>query len=259
MGDKDLSSSHDVRRLSPAEVRGLTKAQLTFALRTLIDEPTEETEAGPGVVQMARIERKLDDMLTQWNTEKDAMQQQIKDLQKNNEKLTETVSLHQRMLETVESEKRAANLIMTGLPEEAMEGAETDTEKVRQVMTAIGQQDVQIHSMERLGELRANRPQNPDSRPYSRPVKVVLSNASDRGAILGNAKRLKTGDDKFKTVYIKKDVHPLIRKELARLREVTSQEKGKPENQGRNVYYDYKQRKVYVDGVVIDYFRSTPL
>ena len=258
MGDKDLSSSQEVRRLSPAEVRGLNKAQLVFALRTLIDEPNAETEAGPETVQMARIERKLDEMLTNWNTEKQAMQKQLKEIRQENAKLTETVTLHQRMLESLESEKRAANLIMTGLPEESMEGAETDADKVRQVMAAIGQRDVEVRSVERLGELRAGRAQNPSTRPYSRPVKVILGKASDRAAILENAKRLKTGDTRFKTVYIKKDVHPLVRKELNRLREVTRREKEKPENQGRNVTYDYKERKVYVDGVVVDYFRSSP-
>ena len=152
MGDKDLSSSQDVRRLSPAEVRGLNKAQLAFALRTLIEEPAVETEAGPGTVQMARIERKLDDMLTQWNAEKEVMQKSIKALQQDNVKLTETLTLHQRMLETLESEKRAANLILTGLPEESIEGAQTDADKVRQVMAAIGQQQAEVRSVERLGE-----------------------------------------------------------------------------------------------------------
>ena len=45
-------------------------------------------------------------------------------------------------------------------------------------------------------------------------------------------------------VYVKKDVHPLVRKELSRLREVEKRERDKPENQGRNVRYDYKERKV---------------
>ena len=113
MGDEDLSSSQQVRRLSPAEVRGLNKAQLVFALRTLIEEPSAETEAGPGTVQMARIERKLDDMFTNWNTEKEAMQKQLKEIRQDNARLTETLALHQRVLETLEtleSEKRAANL-----------------------------------------------------------------------------------------------------------------------------------------------------
>ena len=257
MGDKDLSSSEEVRRLSPAELRGLNKAQLVFALRTLIEEPAVDTEAGPGISQMARIERKLDDMMEKWNQDKEAMKSQIKDLRRDNEKLSETLAHHQRMLETLEAEKRAANLIVTGLPEESMEGAATDADKVRQVLTAINQQNVAVRSVERLGTLRADGEQRPGSRPYRRPIKIVLANSSDRPAVLENAKRLKEGDARFRNVYIKKDVHPLVRKELNRLREVTRREKEKPENQGRNVKFDYKERKVYVDDVVVDFFHSS--
>ena len=59
MVEKDLSDSNDVRRLSPAELRKLTKDQLQFALRTLMEEAVEDTAAGPAVVQMTRIETKL--------------------------------------------------------------------------------------------------------------------------------------------------------------------------------------------------------
>ena len=55
MVEKDLSDSNDVRRLSPAELRKLTKDQLQFALRTLMEEAAEDTAAGPAVVQMTRI------------------------------------------------------------------------------------------------------------------------------------------------------------------------------------------------------------
>ena len=80
MPDKDLSNSQDVRRMSPAEVRKLNKDQLVFALRTLIDEPASEIEAGPQTVQIARIETKLDGMLSRWDKERDALQAEIKSL-----------------------------------------------------------------------------------------------------------------------------------------------------------------------------------
>ena len=56
---------------------------------------------------------------------------------------------------------------------------------------------------------------------------------------------------------LKKDVHPLIRKELNRLREVEKREKEKPENQGLNVYYDGTRREVVVNGNVVDKFRPS--
>ena len=51
---------------------------------------------------------------------------------------------------------------------------------------------------------------------------------------------------------MKKDVHPAIRKEWKRLRDVEAAEKVKPVNQGCTIQLDYKCREVNRDGVVID-------
>ena len=256
MADKDLSVSEDVRRLSPMELRKLNKDQLQFALRTLINEPAEDTAAGPSVVQMGRIEAKLDDLLTKWKEEKDALQKQIRELEKDREKITETLSQHQRMLEGLEAERRASNVIMTGVPEEQFGNAATDVDKVRLVFSAIGQENVQVKSVVRLGTARQDRRSPTDSRPYRRPLKVVLTNADDRKDVLENTHRLKTSDAMFRSIYVKKDVHPLVRKELDRLRDVTKRERERPENQGKNVRYDFRERKVYVNDVVVDCFQS---
>ena len=256
MPEKDLSSSEDVRRLSPAEVRKLSKDQLVFALRTLIDEPASETEAGPQTVQIARIETKLDNMLSKWDKEREALRTEIRDLRRDNEKMAETVAHHQKMLEILEADKRAGNLIITGLPEDRMEGADTDDAKVKKVMSAMQLEDVGVKSVERLGVLRPAG-KTPAGRPHQRAVKVVLKNQSDRQRVLENTKKLKQAGDTMQRVYVKKDVHPLVRKELSRLRDVEKREKEKPENQGRNVRYDFKERKVYVDNVVVDSYRGS--
>ena len=256
MPEKDLSSSEDVRRLSPAEVRRLSKDQLVFALRTLIDEPASETEAGPQTVQIARIETKLDNMLSKWDREREAMRTEIRDLRRDNQKMAEAVAHHQKMLEILEADKRAGNLIITGLPEDRMEGADTDDEKVKKVMSSMELEDVGVKSVERLGVLRPAG-KTPTGRPHQRAVKVVLKNQSDRQRVLENAKKLKQAGDTMQRVYVKKDVHPLVRKELSRLREVEKRERDKPENQGRNVRYDYKERKVYVDNVVVDSYQGS--
>ena len=55
-------------------------------------------------------------------------------------------------------------------------------------------------------------------------------------------------------MYIKKDVHPAIRRETARLRKREREEREKAENVGVNVTYDWKNRVLTRDGVVIDRF-----
>ena len=258
MPDKDLSSSEDVRRLSPAEVRKLSKDQLVFALRTLIDEPASETEAGPQTVQIARIETKLDNLLSKWDREKEDMQTEIRNLRRDNEKMVETIAQHQKMLEILEADKRAGNLIISGLPEEeeSMDGAVTDNDKIKKVLSVMGVEDVGVKSVARLGA-RRTAGGAAHERPYRRPVKVVLANSSQRQRVLENTNKLKDAGDTMKRVYVKKDVHPLVRKELNRLREVEKKEKDKPENQGKNVRYDYKERKVYVDSVIVDSYQGS--
>ena len=51
---------------------------------------------------------------------------------------------------------------------------------------------------------------------------------------------------------VKKDVHPSVRNEWKRLHDAHKNEKERPENAGCRVYLDYRERKLYRDGVVID-------
>ena len=256
MPERDLSTSEEVRSLSPAEIRKLSKDQLAFALRTLINELASETEAGPQAVQIAKIENKMDNMFAKWDRDREAMQTEIRNLRRDNEKMAEAVAHHQKMLEIMESDKRAGNLIVTGLPEDNMEGATTDGDKIKKVMSVMQLEDVEVKSVERLGARRPAGDTAATGRPHQRPVKVVLANNSDRQRVLDNTKKLKEAGNAMHRVYVKKDVHPLVRKELGRLREVEKRERDKPENQGRNVRYDYKERKVYVDSVVVDSYQG---
>ena len=73
-----------------------------------------------------------------------------------------------------------------------------------------------------------------------------------RSRILANAKNLKTAGEKFSRIYVKKDVHPGVRKEWQRLREAEAKEKERPENAGCDIRLDTRQRKLYRDGEVID-------
>ena len=59
---------------------------------------------------------------------------------------------------------------------------------------------------------------------------------------------MKTADDNVKTIYIKKDVRPGIRREWQRLRDVEKAEEEKPKNIGCVIRLDPGERKVYKDG-----------
>ena len=61
----------------------------------------------------------------------------------------------------------------------------------------------------------------------------------------------------YNTIFIKSDVHPSIRKEMARLYVVEKAEKETPENAGRNVNFDKKNRTITIDGLVVDRYKPS--
>ena len=87
---------------------------------------------------------------------------------------------------------------------------------------------------------------------HSRPILVVVENQQRRQAILDKAKNLKGAEPLFSHIYIKKDIHPAVRKELVRLRKREKEERERPENQGTNIKFDPEQRVLLRDGVIID-------
>ena len=72
--------------------------------------------------------------------------------------------------------------------------------------------------------------------------------------ICSTANELKSAGEMFRSVYIKTDIHPAVRKELGRLRKRAYDEKDKPDNVGANIVYDHKNRVVTRNDVVIDRF-----
>ena len=88
----------------------------------------------------------------------------------------------------------------------------------------------------------------------SRPILLVLSSVTDKQNILNQSKRLKDAGDEFKSIYLKKDLHPDVRKEWKRLRDSARNEKSKPENHGMNIFVDYTNGVLRRNGDVIDRF-----
>ena len=82
----------------------------------------------------------------------------------------------------------------------------------------------------------------------------MLDSQTQRDSILRMAKNLKNAGFSLSRIYVKKDVHPAVRKEAARLRHKEREEKDKSENVGVNIVYDWKNRVMLRDGVVIDRF-----
>lgn len=89
-----------------------------------------------------------------------------------------------------------------------------------------------------------------------RPILVTANNKQMRGEILENAKKLKQATAAYNKIYIKKDIHPCIRKEWKRLHDAEKEEQKRPENVGCVIRFDPKERKLYRDGTVIDCWKQ---
>ena len=180
---------------------------------------------------------------------------------------------HQRFLESLDAKQRRGNIIITGLPETPLvekvptqnEGDgtsdseettevthDTDEDKVNCILAKIGAAS-EIDECTRLGKVRSG---NEGQRgPPKRALKVTLVNPESQKEILEKAKALKEEGGLFERVFIKRDMHPMVRREFNRMREVEKAEKEKPENRGRDVRYDPVKRTLSVNGVVIDQFK----
>ena len=153
--------------------------------------------------------------MRKFNQERDALREEVNALKTSNKLLLETVTQQQRFLENMDAERRSKNLIILGISETqtlATEGgnAGTDDEKVTAVLKKIGLDAIRPLTIQRLGN-------NDGNGARARPLKIVVESNGDQQKILANSKKLKQGGEGYCTIFIKRDVHPAIRKELARL------------------------------------------
>ena len=162
------------------------------------------------------------------------------------DKQADIIARQQQFLELLDRKEREANIVVLGLPDEgeALDGAVTDTDKLKKVWEKVGVADVQCQHR-RLGAHAEGGRRN-------RPLLLTIPQKDMRSRILAIAKNLKTAGEKFSRIYVKKDVYPGVRKEWQRLREAKVKEKERPDNAGCDIRLDTRQRKLYRDGEVID-------
>ena len=250
---KDLAMADDILSFTQEEVQQLKKEELVKALETLrCGNRDGQTSQGLGGSSSSVLEGKMDLIITefrQFKTMYKEMETNVISLKKENHQLKEALMQHQRYLETLEADKRMCNVVMLGVPEsssEAEDEHEEDRKKITEILRVTECQSLAITSLQRLGKPSERR---------NRVLLIKLSSKADRDKLLASTARLKQAQGYLSKVYIKKDVHPLVRKEFSRLKEVEKREKEKAENQGLSVVYNANRREIIVDGHVVDQFR----
>ena len=169
---------------------------------------------------------------------------QVDELRQQVLKQNQVIAKQQQFLEQLDRKERECNLVILGVPDEneSLEGATSDDDKVKKIWEKAGI-TCHIKSTLRLGKAGGSR---------RRPVLAVVESRANRDTALEKARTLKSLNDTYNRIYIKKDVHPSVREEWKRLREVVQREKDRPENASSAINFDVRERKVYKDNVLID-------
>lgn len=238
---------------SLSDLRKMQKSQLTkINKEDLIDSILAAQKDEPPALKI--IEEKLSVVMTEMaelkrviTSPEGFIAKKITELQERVDKQGEIIAKQQRFLENVDRKEREMNVVVLGLPDEneALDGATTDDEKLARVWGKIGVEIVECEHR-RLGRV------NDDGGRRNRPLLLTIRNRDVRSRILASAKHLKTAGEKYSRIYVKKDVHPSVRREWQRLREVEAREKERPENVGCEIRLDTRQRKLFRDDDVID-------
>ena len=247
----NIESAEAVRRLSASQIGKMTNPQLKDALLKLVSAESPSEPTNSTILQEIRSLRAEVQEIKNLKQEVATISQRCNDMQCQIDKQAAVIGKQQNYLEMLDRKERERNLVFLGIPEEpeVLEEATTDDEKVRKILDLVGISRNGVISQRRLGRSDNNQA---GPRRKNCPILVIVESKAERDNILDKAKVLKNAGDVFRRIFIKKDVHPSVRNEWQRLRNVEKKEKERPENVGCVVYLDTQQRKVFRDGVVID-------
>ena len=165
--------------------------------------------------------------------------------------LTNTMINMQRSLNSIDSEKRSRNLIVSGLTEGQLtiedETVESDLGKINLVLSALGLPQDQLEDntgLSRIGK------ENDSGRP--RLLQVVCNSNEVREKIIKASPKLKdTGNDLSK-IFINRDSHPVYQKENGRLRKRLSDIKRTEREKGNECDAKIVKGKLIWNGSTID-------
>ena len=236
----------------------IPKPEMEQLLNALVDREHTDEEATNNDV-MAELRTIKEDLqeIKGLKTTVEGQGSKILELEKEVNVLKDTVTAQQRFWEEIEGEKRCKKLIFLGIKEE--EGI-NDSTKITEVLQHLQISDeIDIEESKRLG--RRREAENDEEIVHKRPILVTVKEKGMRNKVLKNARKLKDTNEGswMKTVFIKADEHPEVRKEMKRLNDIARQERDKPENTGVEIKFDRRARKITRNGETIDSFRLISL
>ena len=244
------SSIEELKQLATKDPK-LVKITKEAIIDIIIGEKNENTNVNN---TLADILKEIKEIRLENTTIINGLREDVDKLKEQVKKQDLVIASHQRAWEEVDARERRDKLVVLGVPEE-MDAKVA----VEAIFSKLDRKELK-YDLRRLGKERSDTDQG---RP--RPILVVLDDYNKRREILELSKILKTAENidiedkvlELKTVYIKKDQHPAVRREWGRLHTVAKEEKAKPGNAGCVINLDPKRREILKDGVVIDKWKMS--
>lgn len=261
MGDTSMNVE-DIVKLSNHKIGKLTRDNLETAFKSVVAVIKQPKEDLGSLLQSFQIEnrqhfdklnQRLDTIAESVKAEiREEFNPQLQQVKTDQSDLKAIVERQQTYIEQLDVAQRADKVVITGMTEDTPltyqnKTADTDEEKCALLLSMLNCEEVELQDMCRLGKQRPNA---------VRPLKLTLTKPSDRVVLLEEAPLLQSQPPPFKSIRLKKDTHPAVRREWARLHAALKEEKDKPENIGTNVVLDYKNRQLLRNDDVIDSFRN---
>ena len=234
----NLDSADNVRALSQTDINKLTNPQLKKALSLILD--SQRNESNEVLTELREIKASIQEF--------SAVKAEVKNLSDQLGNALQVIHQQQLFLESIENRERRCNLVITGLPEVADDVGRDDPEKLKMVLSKAkcpSDIDASSFALRRLGQPNEHQ---------KRPLLVICNSQQQRDKIIQTANELKRAGETYTRIYIKKDIHPAVRKEIGRLRKRAKEEEEKSDNTGAIIAFDPKNRVVTRNGVVIDRF-----
>ena len=240
-------SGEDIQRMSDADARQKL-AEYANELASL-DELAAGGEASSGSkteLLLVKLVHEMKELRTDLSNNKAAYDNELSKLRDENTQLRAVSYQHQRFLEQIDSRMRECNVVIMGVPDDKLKlkDKSEDKDKCSLILHEIQATGIRVVDVKRLGEVKAGK---------TRPILVRLESREDRDSLIEKAKSLKNHNEpEFKSIYIKKDIHPLVRKEWKRLKDAETALNNDPNKGTSVVMLDPKKRVITKDGVVVD-------
>ena len=253
-----MAALNDLRKMSTTEINKVKKDELIQAILT---SPQSTTANRDDLLlsEMRAIRKGQGDIVSSLNglkagydqlrKDKDKIEADVIGLKETVESQGKIIEKQQIYLEQLDAKERGKNIIVTGIPEdENWKGKDSDEGKLTVIFQQMGiDDDTENMTWKRIGKKAEDK---------CRPILVIVTSMQKRNHIVSQAPKLKE-DGQTQSIRVKKDKSPAARAEWKRLFDVEALEKAKPENAGRKIEVDKKNRTVLCDEIVIDSWKPS--